>query len=92
MIIKNIRNTSPYPPLLMSIVLGKDTTLCEKIGSIISGPILVSLANIIYTKRKINSAWFCIGFIQSYSKTQLESQKDENKVSKKEMHNEFYHE
>ena len=91
MIMEHRRNKSPYPPLLIAIVLGKYGTLCDKIGRVKSEPILVSISNILYSKRKINSAWFCLGFVPSYPKTQLESQKDGNRVNTKELHNEFYH-
>ena len=87
---KNIRkhriNTSSCPTLLISIVLGQDATLCDKIGRVTSEPILVSISNIIYMKRKFKSAWLCLGFLPYYPKTQLESQKYANRLSKKEIH------
>ena len=65
--------------------------LYDKLGRVSSEPILISVANIAYSKRKQHHAWFCIGNIPSYPKTQLESQKDSNKVSSKELSGEFYH-
>ena len=91
MIIKHRRNITQYPPLLVAVILGQDATLCDKIGRVSSEPILVSIANIKYNKRKNNNAWFCIGFVPSYPKTQLESQKDANRIATKELSNEFYH-
>ena len=91
MLVKHRENQSPYPPLLVAIVLGQDGTLCDKVGRVSSEPILVSIANILYEKRKKHNAWFCIGFIPPYPKTQLEKQKDSNRISTKELSNEFYH-
>ena len=91
MLVKHRENQSPYPPLLVALVLGQDGTLCDKLGRVSSEPILVSVANIIYEKRKKHDAWFCIGFIPPYPKTQLEKQKDSNRISTKELSNEFYH-
>ena len=69
MIRKHRKNTFPYPPLLIAILLGKDSTLCEKIVRVTSEPILVSIANIIYMNRKLNTEWFFIGFVPLYTKT-----------------------
>ena len=91
MIEKHRQNHSAYPALLVALVLGQDGTLCDKVGQVSSEPILVSVANISYEKRKNHNAWFCIGFTPPYPKTQLESQKDSNRVSTKELSNEFYH-
>ena len=89
--VKHRTKHSPYPALLVAIVLGQDGTLCDKLGRVSSEPVLVSIANISYQKRKIYNAWFCIGFIPPYPKTQLETQKDNNRVSTKELSNECYH-
>ena len=91
MLIQHMSHDSPYPPMLVALVLGQDATLCDKLGRVSSEPILVSVANIVYNKRKRHDAWFCMGFIPSYPKTQLETQKDSNRVSTKELSNEFYH-
>lgn len=91
MIAQYMTNDTPYPPMLVALVLGQDATLCDKLGRVSSEPILVSVANIAYNKRKRHDAWFCMGFIPSYPKTQLETQKDSNRVSTKELSNEFYH-
>ena len=79
-----------YPPLLVALVLGQDGTLCDKIGRVSSEPVLVSVANIQYNKRKHHEAWFCLGFIPEYPKTQLESKKDKQRISTKELPNEYY--
>ena len=91
MLIQHMSNDSPYPPMFVALVLGRDATLCYKLGRVSSEPILVSVANIAYNKRKRHDAWFCMGFIPSYPKTQLETQKDSNRVSTKELSNELYH-
>ena len=91
MLVKHRSNHTATPPLLVALVLGQDGTLCDKLGRVSSEPILISVANIAYSKRKQHHAWFCIGNIPSYPKTQLESQKDSNKVSSKELSGEFYH-
>ena len=91
MIVQHRRNITPYPPLLVSVLLGQDATLCDKIVRVSSEPILVSIANIKYNKIKNNKAWFCVGFLPSYPKTKLDSQKDANRIATKELSNEFYH-
>ena len=68
MIMKHRRNITPYPPLLVAVVLGQDATLYDKIRRVSSEPILVSIANIKYNKRKNKNSWFCIGFVPSYPK------------------------
>ena len=88
---KHRTKNSLYPALLVAIVLGQDGTLCDKLGRVSAEPVLVSVANISYQKRKKHNAWFCIGFIPPYPKTQLETQKDNNRVSTKELSNECYH-
>jgi len=52
MIEKHRQNHSAYPTLLVALVLGQDGTLCDKVGQVSSEPILVSVANISYEKRK----------------------------------------
>ena len=91
MLEKHRQKNSAYPPLLVAVVLGQDGTLCDKLGRVSSEPILVSIANILYDKIKKHDAWFSVGFIPPYPKTQFESQKDSNRVSTKELSNEFYH-
>ena len=65
--------------------------LCNKIGRVSSEPVLVSVANILYKKRKHHNAWFCLGFIPEYPKTQSESKKDKQRIATKKLSNEYYH-
>ena len=48
MIIKHRRKITPYPPLLIAIVLGQDATKCDKIGRVSSEPILVSIVSLLF--------------------------------------------
>ena len=52
---------SPYPALLVAIVLGQDGTLCDKLGRVSAEPVLVSVANISYQKRKNIMLGFVLG-------------------------------
>ena len=60
MIEKHRQNHSAYPALLVALVLGQDGTLCDKVGQVSSEPILVSVANISYEKRKITMLGFVL--------------------------------
>ena len=60
MIEKHRQNHSAYPALLVALVLGQDGTLCDKVGQVSSEPILVSVANISYEKRKITTLGFVL--------------------------------
>ena len=52
---------SRYPALLVAIVLGQDGTLCDKLGRVSAEPVLVSVANISYQKRKNIMLGFVLG-------------------------------
>ena len=88
LMLRHIKNTA-YPALLVVLVLGQDGTLCDKIGRLTSEPILVSVSNVLYKKSTHHNAWFCLGFIPEYPKTQLESKK--TKKSTNELSNKYYH-
>ena len=63
----------------------------DKIGRLSSEPIIVLIANISYQKRKITMLSFVLDSSLRIQKTQLESQKDSNKLSTKKLSNEFNH-
>ena len=77
--------------MFFALLTGQDGTLCDKIGRLTSEPILVSVSNVLYKKSTHHNAWFCLGFIPEYPKTQLESKKDKQIISTKEMSKEYYH-
>ena len=91
MMIRHMKCHNSSQPILIAIILGQDGSVCDKIGRASAEPILGSIGNIKYNKRKNHNAWFCFGNVPSYPKAQLEAKKDSNRVATKELKNEFYH-